>query len=169
MNETDITSILERVHPDNPEASAQLLELVYEELRRLAASKMARESPGQTLAPTALVHEAWLRLGGDQQPRWRNRAHYFAAAAESMRRILVDNARRKRAIRHGGYSNPSAFPIAVPGANHWLVTDSETDIHDGSIVQRSVHLSCLATPREVRYWAKAWRAAGVVFNREDSK
>lgn len=64
---------------------------------------MARESPGQTLAPTALVHEAWLRLGGDQQPQWRNRAHYFAAAAESMRRILVDNARRKRAIRHGGH------------------------------------------------------------------
>lgn len=119
MNETDITSILERVHPDNPAASAQLLELVYEELRRLAASKMTRENPGQTLAPTALVHEAWLRLGGDQQPRWRNRAHYFAAAAESMRRILVDNARRKRAIRHGGplvkvSANATGFDVAAP-------------------------------------------------------
>jgi RNA polymerase sigma factor (TIGR02999 family) len=125
MNETDITTILERVHPDNPEASAQLLELVYEELRRLAASKMARENPGQTLAPTALVHEAWLRLGGDQQPRWRNRAHYFAAAAESMRRILVDNARRKRAIRHGGplakvSANATGFDVAAP------TEDSET-------------------------------------------
>jgi RNA polymerase sigma factor (TIGR02999 family) len=95
------------------------LELVYEELRRLAASKMARENPGQTLAPTALVHEAWLRLGGDQQPRWRNRAHYFAAAAESMRRILVDNARRKRAIRHGGSlskvsANATGFDVAAP-------------------------------------------------------
>jgi RNA polymerase sigma factor (TIGR02999 family) len=95
------------------------LELVYEELRRLAASKMARESPGQTLAPTALVHEAWLRLGGDQQPQWRNRAHYFAAAAESMRRILVDNARRKRAIRHGGplvkvSANATGFDVAAP-------------------------------------------------------
>ena len=95
------------------------MELVYEELRRLAASKMARENPGQTLAPTALVHEAWLRLGGDQQPRWRNRAHYFAAAAESMRRILVDNARRKRAIRHGGSlakvsANATGFDVAAP-------------------------------------------------------
>ena len=80
---------------------------------------MARENPGQTLSPTALVHEAWLRLGGDQQPRWRNRAHYFAAAAESMRRILVDNARRKRAIRHGGplakvSANATDFDVAAP-------------------------------------------------------
>ena len=119
MNETDITSILERIRPDNPEASARLLDLVYEELRRLAASKMARENPGQTLSPTALVHEAWLRLGGDQQPRWRNRAHFFAAAAESMRRILVDNARRKRAVRHGGplakvSANATGFDVAAP-------------------------------------------------------
>jgi RNA polymerase sigma factor (TIGR02999 family) len=76
--------------------------LVYDELRRLAAAKLARESAGQTLQPTALVHEVWLRLGGDQQPAWGNRAHFFAAAAEGMRRILIDNARRKLAVRHGG-------------------------------------------------------------------
>jgi RNA polymerase sigma factor (TIGR02999 family) len=102
MNDTDITSILEQIGPHNPEAAERLLEVVYDELRRLAAAKMYRENPGQTLVPTALVHEAWLRLGGDQQPQWRNRSHFFAAAAESMRRILVDNARRKRAVRHGG-------------------------------------------------------------------
>lgn len=131
MNETDITSIMERVDHNDPEASAQLLDLVYGELRRLAAFKMARESPGQTLAATALVHEAWLRLGGDQQPQWRNRAHYLAAAAESMRRILVDNARRKRAIRHGGplakvSANATGFDVAAPTEdNETLLTMNE--------------------------------------------
>jgi RNA polymerase sigma factor (TIGR02999 family) len=86
----------------DPRAADELLTLVYEELRKLAAQKMAHEAPGQTLQATALVHEAWLRLGGDQQPNWQNRGHFFAAAAEAMRRILVDNARRKRAVRHGG-------------------------------------------------------------------
>ncbi len=80
----------------------ELMTLVYEELRKLAAQRMAREAPGQTLQATALVHEAWLRLGGDRQPAWQNKAHFFAAAAEAMRRILIDNARRKRAARHGG-------------------------------------------------------------------
>lgn len=80
----------------------ELFSLVYEELRRIAAAKMAREAPGQTLQATALVHEAWLRLGGDKQPEWQSRAHFFAAAATAMRRILVDNARRKQAQRHGG-------------------------------------------------------------------
>jgi RNA polymerase sigma factor (TIGR02999 family) len=88
--------------PDDPHAAGQLLSLVYAELRRLAASKLSRESPGQTLQATALVHEAWLRLGGDRQPPWGNRAHFFAAAAESMRRILIDRARHKHAVRHGG-------------------------------------------------------------------
>ena len=80
----------------------QLLQLLYTELRTLAAQKMARENSGQTLQATALVHEAWLRLGGDQQPAWQNRAHFFAAAAEAMRLILIDNARRKGTARHGG-------------------------------------------------------------------
>jgi RNA polymerase sigma factor (TIGR02999 family) len=87
----------------SPNPSAEhLLQLVYDELRKLAAQKMAHESPGQTLQATALVHEAWLRLGGDLQPQWQNRAHFFAAAAEAMRRILIEIARRKKAVRHGG-------------------------------------------------------------------
>ena len=88
--------------PENPGSAQALLALVYEDLRTLASQKMARENPGQTLQATALVHEAWLRLGGDAQPHWVNRAHFFAAAAEAMRRILVDKARRRNAIRHGG-------------------------------------------------------------------
>jgi len=99
---SQITLILERLEQGDPRAADELLPLVYDELRKLAAQKMARESPGQTLQATALVHEAWLRLGGDQQPEWQNRAHFFAAAAEAMRRILIDNARRKKARRHGG-------------------------------------------------------------------
>lgn len=83
-------------------AANELLSLVYEELRRLAAAKMASEAPGQTLQATALVHEAWLRLTNDDQRKWNDRTHFFAAAAEAMRRILVDNARRKRTERHGG-------------------------------------------------------------------
>jgi len=83
-------------------AAADLLPLLYDELRQLAAAKLAREAPGQTLQATALVHEAWLRVQTDGQPAWDGRAHFFGAAAEAMRRILVDNARRKQAIRHGG-------------------------------------------------------------------
>ena len=98
----DVTQILERVQQGDPSAADELLPLVYEELRRLAAHKMARETPGQTLQPTALVHEAWLRLVGDANPKFQGRAHFFGAAAEAMRRILIDNARRKRALRHGG-------------------------------------------------------------------
>ena len=98
----DITVILNRVEQGDPQAAEQLLVLVYDELRKLAAAKMAREAAGQTLQATALVHEAWLRLGGDQQPDWQNRAHFFAAAAEAMRRILIDRARSRHAQRHGG-------------------------------------------------------------------
>ena len=99
---SELTVIFERLGQGDPHAADELLPLVYDELRRLAAQKMKRESPGQTLQATALVHEAWLRLGGDEQPTWDNRGHFFAAAAEAMRRILIDNARRKQALRHGG-------------------------------------------------------------------
>jgi RNA polymerase sigma factor (TIGR02999 family) len=98
----NITVILQRARNGDPTAANELVSNVYHELRRLAAAKMSREAPGQTLQPTALVHEAWLRLGGGQQPAWENRAHFFGAAAEAMRRILVDRARRKQTVRHGG-------------------------------------------------------------------
>jgi RNA polymerase sigma factor (TIGR02999 family) len=98
----DVTRSLDALDSGDPRAADQLLPVVYAELRRLAAAKMAREQPGHTLQPTALVHEAWLRLGGDAQPRWENRAHFFAAAAEAMRRILVDRARGRIAAKRGG-------------------------------------------------------------------
>jgi RNA polymerase sigma factor (TIGR02999 family) len=99
---SDVTRILDAMQHGNPQAAGQLLPLVYNELRRLAAHKMANEQPGQTLQPTALVHEAWLRLVGEGDSQWQNRAHFFCAAAEAMRRILIDNARRKQALRRGG-------------------------------------------------------------------
>lgn len=99
---SNVTHILECISRGEAQAADELLPLVYEELRRLAAAKMSREHPGQTLQPTALVHDAWLRLVGDKTRKWNDRTHFFAAAAEAMRRILVDSARRKRAQRHGG-------------------------------------------------------------------
>lgn len=98
---SDVTQLLSTLDPADPRAAEQLLPLVYDELRRLAAAKMAREAPGQTLQATALVHEAWLRLGGPEQPTWQNRTHFFGAAAEAMRRILVENARRKLRLKRG--------------------------------------------------------------------
>ena len=114
-----ITLILQRAAQGDLQAADQILPLVYDELRKLAAAKMARESAGQTLQPTALVHEAWLRLGGDAQPQWKNRAQFFAAASEGMRRILIENARRRRAIRHGGElqkvsASATGFELANP-------------------------------------------------------
>ena len=99
---SDVTRILESIEQGDPKAADKLLPLVYEELRKLATAKMAHEPPNQTLQPTALVHEAWLRLVGGTNPNFNGRAHFFGAAAEAMRRILIDKARRKRAVRHGG-------------------------------------------------------------------
>jgi RNA polymerase sigma factor (TIGR02999 family) len=100
---SELTQILEAARRGEPSAANELLPLVYEELRRLAAHKMASEAPGQTLQATALVHEAWLRLvTPDQQARFENRAHFFGAAAEAMRRILVDRARQRKALKRGG-------------------------------------------------------------------
>jgi RNA polymerase sigma factor (TIGR02999 family) len=99
---SDFTCILTAIEHGDPQAADKLLPLVYDELRKLAAHRMANEVAAQTLQPTALVHEAWLRLVGKETPQFANRAHFFAAAAEAMRRILIDNARRKRAVRHGG-------------------------------------------------------------------
>jgi RNA polymerase sigma factor (TIGR02999 family) len=100
---TDVTRILSAIEQGDGNAAAQLLPLVYDELRNLAAQRLAQETPGQTLQATALVHEAYLRLvGGDQDQPWNSRGHFFAAAAEAMRRILVDNARRKHSHKRGG-------------------------------------------------------------------
>jgi RNA polymerase sigma factor (TIGR02999 family) len=100
---TDVTRILSSIAEGDPRAAEQLLPLVYDELRKVAAQKLAREKPGQTLQPTALVHEAYLRLiGGDKAPAFKDRGHFFAAAAAAMRRILVDNARRKLTQKRGG-------------------------------------------------------------------
>ena len=99
---SDVTRILQSIEEGDPKAAEELLPLVYDELRRLASHQMASEAAGQTLQPTALVHEAWLRLVGGNPPDWNNRQHFFRAAAEAMRRILVDRARQRRAQRRGG-------------------------------------------------------------------
>jgi RNA polymerase sigma factor (TIGR02999 family) len=99
---SEITLVLQAVGRGEQQASESLLPLVYDELRRLAAARMASEAAGQTLQPTALVHEAWLQLAGDGNRSWENRAHFFGAAADAMRRILIDSARRKSTLKRGG-------------------------------------------------------------------
>ena len=122
---SEVTRLLEAIERGDAAAAQDLLPLVYDELRRLAAYKMALEPPGQTLQPTALVHEAWLRVaGGESGQHWQNRGHFFAAAAEAMRRILIDNARRKHARRHGGGQervNLETAEIAAPGSDDELL------------------------------------------------
>ena len=121
----DVTRILSAVEQGDPHAAAQLLPLVYEELRRLAARKLSREAPGQTLTATALVHEAYLRLvGHGEGPHWDGRGHFFAAAAEAMRRILVESARRKQAGKRGGGAR------RVPLEEFHRVTESPEDLLD---------------------------------------
>lgn len=122
------TLILESIEADGAEAAGRLLALVYDELRRIAAFKMAQEAPGHTLQPTALVHEAWLRIMQGGAPRFENRTHFFAVAAEAMRRILIDRARRKRAVRHGGQLDRvelEEFNLAVPDADDQMLAVSE--------------------------------------------
>src|SRR3954449_1041731 len=98
----DATRLLDAAAAGDPRAAAELLPLVYDELRKLAAARLAAEKPGQTLQPTALVHEAYLRLVGGEERAWDSRGHFFAAAAEAMRRIVVETARRKKRAKHGG-------------------------------------------------------------------
>jgi RNA polymerase sigma factor (TIGR02999 family) len=122
------TVMLAAIETGDSKAAEQLLVLVYDELRRLAASKMAQESPGQTLQPTALVHEAWLRLVGNQTPSFKNREHFFRASAEAMRRILIDRARRKHTQRHGGgYQriDLESFALAAPAVDDQLLIVNE--------------------------------------------
>jgi RNA polymerase sigma factor (TIGR02999 family) len=128
----DVTGILQAIEGGDPHAAEQLLPLVYDELRQLAAARLARESPGQTLQPTALVHEAYLRLvGSGAEPHWNSRSHFFAAAAQAMHHILVDNARRKRRGRHGGGRHrvplDNALPAPPDDADELLALDEALD------------------------------------------
>jgi len=176
----DLTRILNAVGQGDSQAAEQLLPLVYEELRRLAAAKMASENPGQTLQPTALVHEAWVRLAGDEIRKWNDRSHFFAAAAEAMRRILVDNARRKRARRHGGGQLRVEMPeIAAPSTpnddqllavNDALekfaaVNKQKADLVKlryfvGMTIEEAADALGISAPTAKRYWAysRAWLA-----------
>ncbi len=127
----EVTRILGSIAQGDSKAAEELLPVVYEELRTLAARKMANELPGQTLQPTALVHEAWLRLSGNPGAQFANRAHFFAAAAEAMRRILVENARRKRRLKHGGAQRRidlDILDVAVTSDDdHLLAVDEALD------------------------------------------
>ena len=125
---SDATVVLAAMRAGDSKAADELLALVYDELRRLAASKLAHEAPGQTLQPTALVHEAWLRLVGDQAPSFKDREHFFRASAEAMRHILIDRARRKDTKRHGGgYRRVDFddFDLAAPAADDQLLAVNE--------------------------------------------
>jgi RNA polymerase sigma factor (TIGR02999 family) len=125
---SDVTQLLQAIEQGDPKAAGQLLPLVYDELRKLAACRMANEAPGQTLQPTALVHEAWLRLGGAPDQTWDSRAHFFGAAAEAMRRILIETARRKRALRHDAgraQLDLQALEIAAPASDDQMLAIDE--------------------------------------------
>jgi RNA polymerase sigma factor (TIGR02999 family) len=159
----------------------ELLPLVYEALRKLAAHQMAQEAPGQTLQPTALVHEAWLRLGADAQPAWKNRAHFFAAAAEAMRRILVERARRRAALKRGGGAGQVSLdavevPIAAADDERLLAVDdalekfAAIDPRKGELVklryftgltfEEAASVLGVAVPTAKEWWAyaRAWLA-----------
>jgi len=127
-NINDATLMLAANEAGDPTAAEQLLTLVYGELRRLAALKLAREDPGQTLQPTALVHEVWLNLVGDRNPSFKDRAHFFRASAEAMRHILIDRARRKKTVRHGGGYRRidfEDFDMASPSADDQVLAINE--------------------------------------------
>jgi len=174
----ELTQLLNSIERGDTTASSELRRLVYDELRKLAARKMAREVPGQTLQPTALVHEAWLRLGGEVQQTWQNRAHFFAAAAEAMRRILIDNARRKKAARHGGHLervDADAVEIATAKDDDQLLAVHEAlerlAAHDpakaelvklryfvGLTIQQAAEVLGISEATAKRHWsyARAW-------------
>jgi RNA polymerase sigma factor (TIGR02999 family) len=174
-----MTEILNAIQRGETRSVEQWLPLVYEELRKLAAAKMANEAPGHTLQPTALVHEAWLKLSGHQEQRWQNRAHFFGAAAEAMRRILIDNARRKHALRHGGGQKPVPLlddaEIAAAAADDQLLAVHEAleklaaldpakaelvklRYFVGLTIDEAAEVLGISQPTAKRYWAfaRAW-------------
>ena len=148
---SDVTRVLMAIDRGDEQAAARLLPLVYDELRRLAAHKLAQERPGQTLDATALVHEAYLRLVGDSEgPHWDNRRHFFAAAAEAMRRILVENARRKQTHKHGGgrqRRDLDAEALVAPESNVDLLA------LDAALHRLAEHDPLKAKLVELRYFA----------------
>jgi RNA polymerase sigma factor (TIGR02999 family) len=176
---SDVTRLLDAAAAGVPQAAEELLPIVYDELRKLAAARLASEKPGQTLQATALVHEAYVRLVGGNQPQdWNSRGHFFAAAAEAMRRILVENARRKAAEKHGGGLHrldlDAAHSLAEPPAEDILAVSDALDLlaREDPVKAELVKLRCFAglshqQAYEVlglsratadRYWAyaKAW-------------
>ena len=176
---SDVTRILQSVSSGDPQAAGELLPLVYKELRKLAAAKMANESPNQTLQPTALVHEAWLRLTGNENIKWDGRAHFFGAAAEAMRRILIDKARRKSAQRRGGGQQQrldiADVEIAAPAKDDELLAMDEAlekfaalekqkaelvklRYFAGLTIEESAQILGVSIPTAKRWWAysRAW-------------
>ena len=152
---SDVVQLLNAIEHGDPRAADQLLPLVYDELRRLAASKLAHEQPGQTLQPTALVHEAYLRLVGDRQnANWDGRGHFFPAAAEAMRRILVEAARRKRRHKHGGAVQRVEL-ADPPGPN----TDDTLLAFDQALTRLGVEDPLAAKVVELRYFTGAGHEA----------
>jgi RNA polymerase sigma factor (TIGR02999 family) len=162
----------------------ELLPLVYKELRRLAAAKMAQEAPGQTLQPTALVHEAWLRLGADGQPPWKNRAHFFAAAAAAMRQLLVERARRRTALKRGSGGcrlslDEVEIPLAVADDEMLLAVDEALEkfaardprkaelvklrYFIGMSFEEAASVLGIAVPTAKKWWAygRAWLAVAL--------
>jgi RNA polymerase sigma factor (TIGR02999 family) len=175
----ELSQILSAIEQGDPSAADQLLPLVYDELRRLAVRKLAHEAPGQTLEATALVHEAYVRLVDvDAAPHWNSRAHFFAAAAEAMRRILVDNARRKHSVKHGGTRQrvdlDAAAPYVEEPTDELLSVDEALDklaqedprkaelvklrYFAGLSVQEAADVLGISRATADRYWAyaKAW-------------
>jgi RNA polymerase sigma factor (TIGR02999 family) len=174
----DLTSIITAIEQGNAQAADQLLPLVYDELRRLAAYRLSHELPGQTLQPTSLVHEAYLRLTGNQDRKWEGRAHFFGAAAEAMRRILIENARRKAALRHGGGQQRlniedvdiAAFSkgdeiIAVSEALEKFAVENQAKAElvklryfAGLTIEETAEVLRISVPTAKRWWAyaRAW-------------
>ena len=174
----DVTRLLGAIDQGDPKAAEELLPLVYEELRRLAAARMANESPGQTLQPTALVHEAWLRLTGGGYQQWNSRNHFFMAAAEAMRRILIERARKKSRLKRGGPQQRvplEELDVAAKADSETLLLVEEAlqklAAHDpdkaklvelrffgGLSLREAASVSGISEPTAKRYWsyARAW-------------
>jgi len=149
---TDVTRILNAIEQGDVSATDELLPLVYEELRLLAAQKLSREAPGQTLQATALVHEAYMRLIGEESQDWKNRRHFFRTAAEAMRRILIDNARRKKRLKHGGERQRNEFDEAVLSQDDAIPVDDLLAL-DEALVKLAQEDGVKADVVKLRYFA----------------